>query len=157
MRDVGQCLGQLTRLQVLRLARAELGSRGATALAEALLEAAEVVRGGSSGDTTTGCVGGSGDLRVLDLEDNDIGDSGAEDLADALRVLPALQVLKLMGNRPAFEGTQALVTAAALLPALQVRAGSGPAAQPVTLHMCAGSTPGLAQACTPHVTLSTAA
>lgn len=118
---MGECLGHLPRLQVLRLACVELGSRGATALAEGLLEAAEAALPGRSGSTSAVGGGGGADLRVLDLEGNDIGDSGAEDLADALRVLPALQVLKLMGNRPAFEGTQALVTAAALLPALQAR------------------------------------
>eukprot|EP00892_Ulva_mutabilis_P004685 jgi/Ulvmu1/2589/UM014_0040.1 len=119
-RDVGQCLGRLTRLQVLRLSHAELGSRGATALSEAMQEATEAAPPGRSGSTASAAAGGCADLRVLDLEGNDIGDSGGEDLADALRVLPALQVLKLMGNRPAFEGTQALLTAAALLPALQV-------------------------------------
>ncbi|NJR42606.1 MAG: hypothetical protein HC767_08000 [Akkermansiaceae bacterium] len=60
-------------------------------------------------------------LVQLDLEGNEIGDNGTEDLAEALLVMPNLQVLKFAGNRPAFEGTQAIMNSVGTLSALQVR------------------------------------
>ena len=121
-RELAKVMHTLSSLAVLRLAAVEMGSRGVAALSDAFLNTAE--------DNARGRIAGSGDseetgakavpLMQLDVENNEIGDNGAEDLAEALAVMPNLQVLKVAGNRPAFEGTQAIMNCIGSLSALQV-------------------------------------
>ena len=112
----------LPSLAVLRLAAVEMGSRGVAAISDAFINTAEdnalgpMAGSGHSGETGAKAV----PLVQLDLENNEIGDNGAEDLAEALAVMPNLQVLKLAGNRPAFEGTQAIMNCLGSLSVLQV-------------------------------------
>lgn len=121
-RELAKVLHTLPSLAVLRLAAVDMGSRGVAAISDAFLNAAE--------DNANGRMAGTGDsgemgatavpLMQLDVENNEIGDNGTEDLAEALVVMPHLQVLKLAGNRPAFEGTQAIMNSIGSLSALQV-------------------------------------
>jgi Ran GTPase-activating protein (RanGAP) involved in mRNA processing and transport len=111
----------MPRLGVLRLAAVEMGSRGVAAISDAFLSIAEdnaPVVAGKEDSTEIGAA--IVPLVQLDLENNEIGDNGTEDLAEALRVMPNLQVLKFAGNRPAFEGTQAIMNSVGSLSALQV-------------------------------------
>jgi hypothetical protein len=112
----------MPRLGVLRLAAVAMGSRGVAAISDAFLSIAEdnapVAVAGREESTEIGAA--IVPLVQLDLENNEIGDNGTEDLAEALRVMPNLQVLKFAGNRPAFEGTQAIMNSVGSLSALQV-------------------------------------
>ena len=114
-------LHTLPSLTVLRLAAVDMGSRGVAAISDAFVSTAQ---DNAQGRTGSGDSYEMGDRSVpvvqLDLENNEIGDNGTEDLAEALQVMPHLQVLKLAGNRPAFEGTQAIMNAVGSLSALQV-------------------------------------
>lgn len=122
-RELAKVLHTLPSLHILRLAAVDMGSRGVAAISDAVLSAAEdnahgrMASPGESGEMSPAAV----PLIQLDLENNEIGDNGTEDLADALMVMPHLQVLKLAGNRPAFEGTQAIMNSVGTLSALQVR------------------------------------
>lgn len=121
----------LHSLAVLRLAAVDMGSRGVAAISEAFLNTAEEhARGRTAGIGDSAEVGVAVPLVQLDLENNEIGDNGTEDLAEALLVMPHLQVLKLAGNRPAFEGTQAIMNSIGSLSALQVRLSSLPTGRP---------------------------
>lgn len=111
-RAIAKCLGDMGRLEVLRISGAHIHSQGADDLAGALLTAYSPREAPAA---TGHCA-----LQELHLEDNGVGRRGTEALAAAFAATPRLRVLRYTGNKPGSEGCQRLMHALLNLTGLQV-------------------------------------